>query len=105
MGICYAGRYEISGYGYNATTQVYTLKSGIASSASAANGARPVQPGDLKLQDLNEDGVIDNKDMTDLGNAPAKFYGGFNQTFRYKNWDMSLMFNSLSEIKCIMLTN
>jgi hypothetical protein len=31
--------------------------------------------------------------MTDLGNAQPKFYGGFNQTFRYKNWDMSLMFN------------
>ncbi|MEG2309718.1 TonB-dependent receptor [Chryseobacterium sp.] len=88
-----AGRYEISEFDYNATTQVYTLKSGIASSASAANGAKPVQPGDLKLQDLNEDGVIDNKDMTDLGNAQPKFYGGFSQTFRYKNWDMSLLFN------------
>ncbi|MFL9835354.1 SusC/RagA family TonB-linked outer membrane protein [Chryseobacterium terrae] len=88
-----AGRYEISDFDYNATTQVYTLKSGIASSASAANGAKPVQPGDLKLQDLNGDGAIDNNDMTDLGNAQAKFYGGFNQTFRYKNWDMSLMFN------------
>lgn len=88
-----AGRYEISEFDYNATTQVYTLKSGIASSASVANGAKPVQPGDLKLQDLNEDGVIDNKDMTDLGNAQPKFYGGFSQTFRYKNWDMSLLFN------------
>jgi hypothetical protein len=88
-----AGRYEISEFDYNATTQVYTLKLGIASSASAANGAKPVQPGDLKLQDLNEDGVIDNKDMTDLGNAQPKFYGGFSQTFRYKNWDMSLLFN------------
>lgn len=88
-----AGRYEISDFNYNATTQTYTLKSGVPSSAAAANGAKAVQPGDLKLQDLNGDGVIDNKDMTDLGNAQPKFYGGFNQTFRYKNWDMSLLFN------------
>ncbi|WP_426276236.1 SusC/RagA family TonB-linked outer membrane protein [Chryseobacterium sp. S-02] len=88
-----AGRYEISDFDYNAATQVYTLKAGVPSSAAAANGAKAVQPGDLKLQDLNGDGIIDNKDMTDLGNAQPKFYGGFNQTFRYKNWDMSLMFN------------
>ena len=88
-----AGRYEISDFDYNTATQVYTLKAGIASAASAANGAKAIQPGDLKLQDLNNDGIIDNKDMTDLGNAQPKFYGGFNQTFRYKNWDMSLLFN------------
>lgn len=88
-----AGRYEISDFNYNATTQTYTLKSGVPSSAAVANGAKAVQPGDLKLQDLNGDGVIDNKDMTDLGNAQPKFYGGFNQTFRYKNWDMSVLFN------------
>jgi hypothetical protein len=92
-GYATAGRYEINDFDYNPTTQVYTLKAGIASSAAAANGARPVQPGDLKLEDLNGDGVIDNNDMTDLGSAQPKFYGGFNQTFRYKNCDMSVMFN------------
>ena len=88
-----AGRYEVSDFNYDATTQAYTLKAGIASSASVANGAKAVQPGDLKLKDLNGDGVIDSKDMTDLGSAQPKFYGGFTQTFRYKNWDMSLVFN------------
>lgn len=88
-----AGRYEISDFDYNTSTQVYTLKNGIPSSAAAANGAKPVQPGDLKLEDLNGDGIIDNKDMTDLGSSQPKFYGGFSQTFRYKNWDMSLLFN------------
>lgn len=88
-----AGRYEVSDFDYNPATQIYTLKAGIPSSAAAANGAKLIQPGDLKLQDLNGDGIIDNKDMTDLGNAQPKFYGGFSQNFRYKNWDMSLMFN------------
>lgn len=88
-----AGRYEISDFDYNAATQVYTLKAGVPNAAAAANGAKAIQPGDLKLQDLNGDGVIDMRDMTDLGNAQPKFYGGFNQTFRYKNWDMSVLFN------------
>lgn len=88
-----AGRYEISDFDYNPTTQVYTLKSGVPSASAAANGAKPIQPGDLKLQDLNGDGVIDNNDMTDLGSAQPKAYGGFSQTFRYKNWDMSMLFN------------
>jgi TonB-linked SusC/RagA family outer membrane protein len=88
-----AGRYEISDFDYNTTTQVYTLKAGVPNASAAANGAKAIQPGDLKLADLNGDGIIDNKDMTDLGSAQPKFYGGFSQTFRYKNWDMSLMFN------------
>lgn len=88
-----AGRYEVSDFNYNPTTQVYTLKAGVPNASAAANGAKPIQPGDLKLQDLNNDGIIDNNDMTDLGSSQPKAYGGFSQTFRYKNWDMSLLFN------------
>ncbi|WP_313101400.1 TonB-dependent receptor [Epilithonimonas sp.] len=87
------GRYEISDFDFNPATNRYTLKQGIASSGSVALGNKAPQPGDLKLRDLNGDGVIDVKDQTDLGNAQPKFYGGFNQTFRYKNFDMSLFFN------------
>lgn len=87
------GRYEISDFDFNPSTNRYTLKQGVPSSGSVALGNRAPQPGDLKLRDLNGDGVIDTKDQTDLGNAQPKFYGGFNQTFRYKNFDMSLFFN------------
>ncbi len=87
------GRYEISDFDFNPSTNRYTLKQGVPSSGSVALGNRAPQPGDLKLRDINGDGVIDTKDQTDLGNAQPKFYGGFNQTFRYKNFDMSLFFN------------
>ncbi len=87
------GRYEISDFDFNAANNTYKLKTGIASSGSVALGNKLPQPGDLKLKDLNGDGIIDNKDQTDLGNAQPKFYGGFNQTFKYKNFDMSLFFN------------
>jgi TonB-linked SusC/RagA family outer membrane protein len=87
------GRYEISDFDYNATTQIYTLKTGVPTSSAIALGAKAVQPGDLKLKDLNGDGQITEADRTELGSAQPKFYGGFNQTFRYRNWDMSLFFN------------
>lgn len=92
-GFVTAGRYEVDDFDYNPATQTYTLKSGVPNSSAVANGSKAVQPGDLKLKDLNGDGQITNDDKTDLGNAQPKFYGGFNQTFRYKNWDLSLFFN------------
>ncbi|KQT16136.1 SusC/RagA family TonB-linked outer membrane protein [Chryseobacterium sp. Leaf404] len=87
------GRYEVSDFDYNAATQVYTLKAGVPSTSAIALGARAVQPGDLKLKDLNGDGQITDADRQELGSAQPKFFGGFNQTFRYKNFDMSLFFN------------
>ncbi|WP_084406838.1 SusC/RagA family TonB-linked outer membrane protein [Epilithonimonas tenax] len=87
------GRYEISDFDFNPANNTYKLKAGIPSTSSVALGNKAAQPGDLKLRDLNADGIIDTKDQTDLGNAQPKFYGGFNQTFKYKGFDMSLFFN------------
>ncbi len=39
--------------------------------------------------DQNGDGKIDDKDQTYLGSAQAKLTYGINNTFNYKNWDMS----------------
>lgn len=87
------GRYEVSDFDFNPANNTYKLKEGIPTTSSVALGNRAAQPGDLKLRDLNGDGIIDTKDQTDLGNAQPKFYGGFNQTFKYKNFDMSMFFN------------
>lgn len=87
------GRYEISDFDFNSANNTYKLKDGVPSTSSVALGNRAAQPGDLKLRDLNGDGIIDTKDQQDLGNAQPKFYGGFNQTFKYKNFDMSMFFN------------
>lgn len=87
------GRYEISDFDFNPANNTYKLKAGVPTSSSVALGNRAAQPGDLKLRDVNGDGIIDTKDQTDLGNAQPKFYGGFNQTFKFKNFDMSMFFN------------
>lgn len=43
------------------------------------------------------DGVegITIEDRTDIGNGIPDFYAGLTNTFRYKNWDMSIMFRGM----------
>lgn len=87
------GFYKIDDFDYDATTGAYALKDGIPSTSAVALGAKDVNPGDLKLKDLNNDGVIDDNDKTVLGNPQPDFYGGFSQQFQYKGFDLSLFFN------------
>jgi TonB-linked SusC/RagA family outer membrane protein len=84
------GFYGVNDFNYNATTQAYTIKPGIA-----FNGVYGTpQPGMLKWKDLNKDGVITpDGDRTIIGNANAKFTGGWNNQFNYKNFDMSVFVN------------
>jgi hypothetical protein len=53
-----------------------------------ANG---VWVGDLKFKDINEDGIIDVKDMTTIGNPWPKLFGGFTNSLSYKNFDLSVL--------------
>jgi len=48
-------------------------------------------PGDLKFEDVNNDGKIEL--LTDgdvIGHSYPKFYGGLNNTFTYKNFDLNV---------------
>ena len=47
--------------------------------------------GSLEYEDVNNDGVIDDLDKQ-VGYAQPKFTYGWNNTLRYKNWDLSLFF-------------
>ncbi|MBN2743504.1 MAG: TonB-dependent receptor [Marinilabiliaceae bacterium] len=57
------------------------------------NRASTVWVGDIKYKDLNNDGVIDEKDRTNIGSPLPKFTFGFNNTFRYKNFDLNIFVN------------
>ena len=55
-----------------------------------------IQPGDLKYEDVNGDGIIDSKDQIDLGKSGT--YGapltiGVNLTLKYKNWTLFILGN------------
>ena len=47
------------------------------------------QPGDEKYKDLDGDGKIGGGDKTIIGNALPKHFGGFGNTFTYKNVQLS----------------
>lgn len=83
--------------GYNAATKTWIPK-------RDANGNLPVTdlgvtgftalaPGQIKLKDLNGDGVVDAKDLTVIGNANPKAVGGLNQQFTFKGFDASVFMN------------
>lgn len=48
--------------------------------------------GEWIFKDNDGNGVIDNDDKTVIGNGVPKVFAGFNGSFSYKNFDMSLQF-------------
>lgn len=46
--------------------------------------------GDIKFRDLDGDGKITEKDRTNIGSPLPKFTYGMTNTFRYKNFDLSI---------------
>lgn len=57
------------------------------------NKNNTVWVGDIKYKDLNGDGVIDESDRTNIGSPMPKFTFGWTNTFRYKNFDLSVFIN------------
>ena len=57
------------------------------------NRYNTVWVGDLKFKDMNGDGLIDENDKTDIGDPNPKFTFGFNNTFRYKDFDLNIFLN------------
>ena len=51
------------------------------------------KPGEIRVQDLNNDGKIDaNNDRQILGKARPNWSGGFLNTLKYRNWELSAFF-------------
>ena len=63
---------------------------------------RPTDPatgiwvGDVKYKDINSDGKIDVKDITNIGNPWPKLTLGFTNTFSYKGFDLSILITGVS---------
>ncbi len=70
----------------------YTLKKSLPTPAIGGS----IQPGDLRYEDVNGDGRLDNKDQVDLGKSGT--YGspltlGINLTLKYKNFTFFMVGN------------
>lgn len=49
------------------------------------------QTGDPMFEDINGDGIIDNDDSQIIGKAMPDFFGGWNNTLSYRNFDLNLI--------------
>jgi TonB-linked SusC/RagA family outer membrane protein len=58
--------------------------------------------GDLKYYDLNNDGVINEKDQVPLGSGSIPlYYYAFNAKAKYKNFDLSVLFQGVADYSII----
>lgn len=72
---------------------IYDVKKlGIWQTSEAAQAAVYGQlPGQIKVQDVNNDNKINASDLQIIGNFQPKYTGGLTNTFTYKNWDLNFV--------------
>ena len=63
---------------------------------AGTNPTTSTAPGDIKFKDLNNDGVINDKDRANIGNAFPNFTYGLTNTLSYKNFDLTLFIQGSS---------
>ena len=74
-----------------AEVQSYVSKTGAVLMPNA-------RAGDLKMADINGDGLIDDKDRVVLGDPNPKYTFGINTNFTFKQFDLSLDFQGIAGV-------
>jgi TonB-linked SusC/RagA family outer membrane protein len=107
-GYTYDGWYTVDDFDYNPTTKIYTLKAGVPDVAVTMGtihgtntnkpGGQVAYPGVIKLKDISgpagvPDGVVNDFDVSIIGDMNPKHTGGFNINGMYKGIDLGLNFN------------
>ncbi|MFM6976470.1 MAG: SusC/RagA family TonB-linked outer membrane protein [Sphingobacteriaceae bacterium] len=101
-GYTYDGWYTVDDFNYSGG--VYTLKTGVPDittgiigtvygTVGKKPGTQSAYPGVIKFKDLNGDGVINESDVSVIGDMNPKHTGGFNIGGNYKNLDFRFDFN------------
>lgn len=78
-------------YGYQ-TDGIFQNAAEVAAHPSQIALGANAQPGDFRYRDLNNDGVINLEDRTELGDPLPDVTMGMNLSFNYKNWDFQSYF-------------
>jgi TonB-linked SusC/RagA family outer membrane protein len=106
-GYIYDGWYTTSDFTFNPANNQYTLNSGVSDirvcgtvygTQTSKPTGQSAYPGAIKLKDISgpdgvPDGIVDDKDITIIGNMNPKHTGGFNVNGNYKSFDFALNFN------------
>lgn len=75
----------------DAEVKSYVSKTGVILMPNA-------KAGDLKMANTNDDDIIDDKDRIVLGNPNPKYTYGFNTSFAYRQFDLSLDFQGIAGV-------
>ncbi len=82
------GIYGVDDFDYDPASATYSLKEGMA----VPEYNTGVQPGHWKFRDTDGNGIINEDDKTVIGNANPVCFGGFNNTVRYRGFDLGVFF-------------
>lgn len=90
-GYVYEGNYQYTDF-YQSPSGAYILKNDVIAPDGGLTSAfrNTVQPGDPKYKDVNGDGVVNDFDLTIIGNPNPDFVGGFSNNFTFKNFDLNV---------------
>jgi TonB-dependent starch-binding outer membrane protein SusC len=58
-----------------------------------------IKPGDIKFNDLNKDGIINDNDRTYIGNPNPRLNYGANFSASYKSFDLSVLLQGVSGVE------
>ncbi|MDE6779633.1 MAG: SusC/RagA family TonB-linked outer membrane protein, partial [Alistipes sp.] len=89
-GYVFDGIYQSDDFVYNEGSGTIAVRPGVVDMSS--NFGSPFGPGCVKYKDIDGDGRITPADRTKIGNGTPDFFGGITNTFSYKGFDLSFMF-------------
>lgn len=89
------GFYSFDDFDWNATTNKWVLKPGIADNSALTGAGNYFGPGHVKFKDLTDNGndKITQDDRKVIGNANPIHTGGFGLNSTFKGFDFSAFFN------------
>jgi TonB-linked SusC/RagA family outer membrane protein len=87
-GFIWDGVYQTADFTQDAAGK-YTLRDDVPTNGNTRDR---IQPGDIRYKDLNGDNVVNASDYTVIGRGLPVHSGGFNNTFKYKNFDLNVFF-------------
>ncbi|MDR2283390.1 MAG: SusC/RagA family TonB-linked outer membrane protein, partial [Sphingobacterium sp.] len=87
-GYIWDGNYQYSDFD-EVSPGKYVLKNSMSTNGNTAD---KIQPGDIKYRDINGDLTVNSDDLAVIGNPQPIHTGGFSNTFGYKAFELSFLF-------------
>lgn len=86
IGFIWEGNYQYEDFN-NPSPGVYILKPDVPTNGAVRN---TIQPGDIKYRDMNDDGIMNDADLTFIGRGQPIHTGGFSNNFTYKAFSLNV---------------